>query len=360
MASVSTTTKSGVTTKRAAGSKSAAPGKIIGKATPAADVGEAVSTAKKTARPKVTPVRPAIFKIETVHEKHRYLKLLVYGDFGCGKTWLVSTAADVEGMRDVLMIDAEAGDMTLAGDGGKHHFDEIDTVRVTNYKEVSAVVDFLGTHCRLRVEIEEAKSQEAGQDAFDKLVALEAKFKDVDVSEIKTPRMYRTVIVDSLAEVESFCMYQLLGITDLTGLDEEVDAEEWSEYKKLNSMIQRMIRGLRNLPMHMLMTCPSKYMQDEKKRMLYTPAMTGQLSRKVQGFMDVVGYLVMGVPESDEAPIPRTLFVQPVKGQRFAAKCRFSTFKGSFFNDTTMGKILETVGLTSSITPKPKSKKGSK
>ncbi|KKK71029.1 hypothetical protein LCGC14_2918040, partial [marine sediment metagenome] len=261
------------------------------------------------------------------------------------------------------MIDAEAGDLTLAGDEGKHRFDEIDTVRVTNYKEVSAVVDFLKTHCRLRVEIEEGeyggKDLEPGESALDKLRALEAKFKDVDVSEIKTPRMYRTIIVDSLAEVESFCMYQLLGITELTGLDEEVAAEEWSEYKKLNSMIQRMIRGLRNLPMHMLMTCPSKYMQDEKKRMLHTPAMTGQLSRKVQGFMDVVGYLVMGVPESEEAQIPRTLYVQPVKGQRFAAKCRFSTFKGSYFNNAIMEKILDEVGLIKTTKPKP-SKKGTK
>lgn len=351
MATTPAVTKSAITKKKAP--------KVIGKAISTKTAGS--PSTKETTRPKVTPVRPPVFKIETVHKKHRYLKLLVYGDFGCGKTWLVSTSADIVEMRDVLMIDAEAGDLTLAGDEGVHNFGDIDTVRVTNYKEVSAVVDFLKTHCRLRVEIEEAISQEQGQDAFDKLKALEARFKDVEVSEIKTPRMYRTVIVDSLAEVESFCMYQLLGVTELTGLDEEVAAEEWSEYKKLNSMIQRMIRGLRNLPMHMLMTCPSKYMQDEKKRMLYTPAMTGQLSRKVQGFMDVVGYLVMGVPESEEAPIPRTLYVQPVKGQRFAAKCRFSSFKGSFFNNTTMGKILETVGLSPPTKPKPKpSKKGSK
>ncbi len=357
MATAPTTTKPAITKgpKKAVSEK--AP-KVIGKAVSTTPAGS--TTTRETTRPKVTPVRPPAFKIETVHKKHRYLKLLVYGDFGCGKTWLVSTSADIDGMRDVLMIDAEAGDLTLAGDEGKHRFGDIDTVRVTNYKEVSAVVDFLKTHCRLRVEIEEGeyggKDLVPGESAFDKLRALEARFKGVEVSEVKEPRMYRTVIVDSLAEVESFCMYQLLGITELTGLDEEVAAEEWSEYKKLNSMIQRMIRGLRNLPMHMLMTCPSKYMQDEKKRMLYTPAMTGQLSRKVQGFMDVVGYLVQGVPESEEAPIPRTLYVQPVKGQRFAAKCRFSTFKGSFFNNTTMGKILETVGLIETTKPKPKPK----
>lgn len=326
--------------------------KAIGKAvsTKTAAVA-AASTAKETTRPKVTPVRDPAFKIEAVTQKKRYLKLLVYGDHGCGKTWLVSTSAAVLEMQDVFMIDAEAGDLTLVDDKGAHNFSDIDTARVKTYKQVAAVVEFLKTHCRLRLEVEEDK-----EGALEKLTALEAKFRGVEPSNISKPRMYRTVIVDSLGEVESFCMYQLLGITGLTALDEEVATEEWAEYKKLNSMIKRLIRDLRNLPMHMLMTCPAKYSQDEKKRMLYTPAMTGQLSRQVQGFVDVVGYLIMGVAESDEAPIPRTLYVQPVKGQRFAAKCRFSSYKGSFFNNTTMGTIMETVGLSLSIKPKPKPK----
>ncbi len=335
--------------------------KVIGKAVPAE---KRTDTTKDPARPKVTAVRPPTFRIETAHTKARYIKLLVYGEYGCGKTRLASTSIGVPGMCDVLMIDAEAGDMTLMDDTSKFKFEDINTVLVQNFKQVAHVQEFLKTHCRLREEIEHGdyagRDLESGESAEDKLRALEARFKDVDVSEIETPMRYRTVIIDSLTEVEQYCMYQLLGVTELTRLDEEVASAEWTEYKKNHSMIQRLVRGFRDLPMHVLFTCAAQYAQDETKKMLYAPALTGKLSRQVQGFMDVVGYLQTLPAESEEAPIPRRLYVQPVKGRRFAAKCRFSSFQGSYFDNATMGTILETVGLSSSITPKSKPKKGTK
>ncbi len=319
-----------------------------------------VSVKSPTGQKKSTVVqaqRPPSFKIETVHTKARYFKGLFYGEYGAGKTRLVSTAVGVPEMNDILLIDAEAGDMTLMDDLEDFAFDRIDTINVTNYKQVAAVQEFLKTHCRLREEVSSSLNKVSGLDelsATEKLIVLEARFKGVEPKDIKAPKMYRTVIIDSLTEVESMCMYQLLGITDVTRLDEEVASAEWSEYKKQNAMIQRLIRGFRNLPMHVLVTSASQYTQDETKKMLYTPSLTGKLSRQVQGFMDVVGYLVTGQAETENDPLPRRLYVQPVKGQRFAAKCRFSAFKGSSFKDPTMGTILETVGLSSAISPKQK------
>ncbi len=307
----------------------------------------------------VTPQRPPSFKIETVHTKARYFKFLTYGEYGSGKTRLVSTAVGVPEMNDVIMIDAEAGDMTLMDDLQEFAFDDIDTILVKSYKQVAAVQLFLKQHCRLREEIDHgpyAGEDLAGPSATEKIIELEARFKGVEVDDIKIHKMYRTVIIDSLSEVESMCMYQLLGITDVTRLDEEVASAEWAEYKKQNAMIQRLIRGFRDLPMHVLITAASQYSQDEQKRMLYTPSLTGKLSRQVQGFMDVVGYLVTGQAETEKDPLPRRLFVQPTKGSRFSAKCRFSAFKGSSFDNPTMGTILETVGLSAAIASKSKAK----
>lgn len=322
--------------------------------TPSKPAAKAVSVKSPTAEKKgavVQPKRPPSFKIETVHTKARYFKFLTYGEYGCGKTRLVSTAVGVEEMNDILMIDAEAGDMTLMDDLSDFAFDKIDTILVKNYKQVAAVQGFLKTHCRLREEVDNSSDN---PEAFEKLVALEATFKGVEPEDITEPKMYRTVIIDSLSEVESMCMYQLLGITDVTRLDEEVASAEWAEYKKQNAMIQRLIRGFRDLPMHVLITSASQYSQDEQKRMLYTPSLTGKLSRQVQGFMDVVGYLITGQAETEKDPLPRRLYVQPTKGSRFSAKCRFSAFKGSYFDNPTMGTILETVGLSSAISPKAK------
>ncbi len=307
-------------------------------------------TTKEAARPKVTPLRPPAFKIETSHTKSRYLKGLFYGDHGVGKTRLVATSSGVPEMRDVFMIDAEAGDMTLEdmGEKDKFRFGDIDITRITTFAQVASVQEFLKTHCRLR---EEGNTEG--------LRALEARFKGVEPSDIDEPRRYRTVILDSLGEIESLLIYQLLGVTVNTALDEEIQAEEWAEYKKNNNMMKRMIREFRNLPVHLLVTCPEKYAQDENKKMQWTPALIGQLSRQARGPFDIVGYLQTGVAESEEAPLPRRLYVQPIKGKKFVAKCRFSSYTGAYFDDPTMGTIMETVGL-SSPTTQPKPKKGPK
>ncbi|KKL22035.1 hypothetical protein LCGC14_2439480, partial [marine sediment metagenome] len=247
---------------------------IIGKAAPKA-IGKAKAAADRKA--KVVAERPPAFKIETSHGKSRYFKGLIYGEHGAGKTRLVATSSGVPEMRDVFMIDAEAGDMTLEDMDEKDEFKfgDIDVVQVKSYKQVAAVQEFLKTHCRLRVEVEVGpyggKDLEPDKSAIDKLRALEARFKGVEPSDIDEPRRYRTLLLDSIGEVESLLIYQLLGVTELTSLDEEIQAEEWAEYKKNNNMIKRLVRELRNLPMHLLITCPAKYAQDEKKRMLYTP-----------------------------------------------------------------------------------------
>ncbi len=240
------------------------------------------------------------------------------------------------------MVDAESGDLTL--DSEEHNFRNIDHIRVTHYKQVARVYDFLKIHCKLR---------EDGN--IEKLKELEARFKGCEPGDIVNPRQYNTVIIDSLSEVETFCMYQLLGITIDTKVDEETATAEWTEYKRNHGMIQRLVRNLRDLPMNVLMTCARNYTQDEVKKFHYSPAMTGKLSSQVQGFMDMVGYLTMGQVEGDSGDAPRRLFVQP--GLKYDAKCRFSKFKKTYYDNPTMGSIFDSVGLSQTKQPqKPKEK----
>ena len=277
--------------------------------------------AEKTVR---TPVRPAAFKIVTPKHRKRHLKLLVYGGYGVGKTTLAGTASLVPSMQDVLLIDAESGDLSL------DQFEGIDAVQVSSYKEVSRGQEVLKVHCKARDEND-----------IEALCKIESHLRGVEVTE---PRKYNTVIVDSLAEVETYCMYQLLGVSDSTRLDEEVQSAEWSEYKRNHNMIKRLVRAFRDLPMNVIMTCPQNYIQDETKKQKYSPALTGKLSTQIQGFMDMVGYLVVGTAD-DEGRAPRRLYVQPSGSGRYDAKNRFASFKGNHFDDPTMQTILEQVGL---------------
>lgn len=291
------------------------------------------ATIGTTAQPK-SPIQTPLFKVETFESKERYLKLLIYGDYGVGKTFLAGSACDVPQMDDVLMISAEAGDLTLA------QHDNLDVISCRTYKQVARIQEYLKQHCAAREEGD-----------IDKLRTLEAIVRHCDEDKIGEPKQYRTVLMDSLTEVEEYCMYQLLGISDTTRLDEETASPEWAEYKRNHNMIKRLIRSYRDLPMHVIFTCAVSWTQDETKKYRYSPQMTGKLSSQIQGFMDMVGYLVIGNPVEEETKegvisiIPRRLFVQPGPSGKYNAKCRFPKFKGAYFDDPTMEMILDAVGL---------------
>jgi len=266
------------------------------------------------------------FRIETVQRRERFLKCLVYGTYGIGKTTLACTSLDIPSMRDVLIINAESGDLSV------DHMANLDAITVTDFRKLGQINEFLKQHCLARDDND-----------IEKLKAMEAHLRGVELSEIKKPRKYRTVVLDSLSELEAYCFNQLLGITPTTRLDEETQSAEWAEYKKNNTMILRVVRAFRDLPMNVIFTCGEKYNQDENKKYKYVPDMTGQLSKKVQGFMDMVGYYKMG--KSAEGVTLRRLYVSPSGAGKYDAKHRYQAFKGEYFDNPTIGSILKEVGL---------------
>lgn len=270
-------------------------------------------------------VKPPLFRIRTVQRRERYLKSLIYGNYGVGKTFLAGTALDVPAMNNVLLINAESGDLSI------DHLENLDEITITNFTALGQIHEFLRQHCAAR-----------DKDDVDKLIAMEAHLKMMDIKDIKEPRRYKTVIIDSLSEVEAYCFNQLLGVTDSTRLDDEVQSAEWAEYKKNNTMILRVVRAFRDLPLHVIFTAGEKYTQDETKKFKYVPDMTGQLAKKVQGFMDMVGYYVQG--RSGDV-VERRLYVMPSPTGRYDAKHRYQAFKGDHFVNPTMHSILKQVGL---------------
>ncbi len=276
--------------------------------------------------PKITPaIRPPSFRIEAVERRERHLKLLIYGNYGVGKTTLAASALQVPQMQDVLMISAEAGDLSVMDMKG------LDAITIKDFKALGQINEYLKQHCVARDE---------GNDK--RLKELEAAVRGVELAEIKKPKKYRTVIIDSLTEVEAYCFNQLLNITDATRLDEETQSSEWTEYKKNHTMMLRVVRAFRDLPMHVIFTAAEQYQQDETKKMKFSPDLTGKLSKKVQGFMDMVGYY-QAARKGEE--LARRLYVMPSPAGRYDAKHRYASYKGEFFNDPTIGTILKEVGL---------------
>lgn len=281
-----------------------------------------MAQASSTIKPAI---RPPAFRVEAVEHRERYLKLLIYGNYGVGKTTLAASALDVKSMQDVLIISAEAGDLSVMDMKG------LDAITITEFRALGQINEYLKQHCKARDDEDE-----------DRLKALEAAVRGVDAKNIKEPKHYRTVIIDSLSEVEAYCFNQLLSITDATRLDEEVQSSEWSEYKKNHTMMLRVVRAFRDLPMHVIFTAAEQHGQDETKKYKYAPDLTGKLSKKIQGFMDMVGYYQQARKGDN---IARRLYVMPSPAGRYDAKHRYATFKGEYFTDPTIGTILKEVGL---------------
>jgi len=269
------------------------------------------------------------FKITFPHEEKKYIKMLIYGDFGTGKTHLCGTAQDVKEMQNVLNIDAEGGNKVLANRG------DIPSIRVKKFSELSDIFEYLRAHCMFR-----------DTNNVEMLKASEAYFRGVDVKEINKPRIYNTVMIDSISEVARYCMYDLLGIdTDTIKLDAQLAQPEYKEWNALMEKIRLLIRKFRDLPMHTFFVASRQWDKDEQNRQLFTPNVQGKLANEIQGFMDHVGYYTLEKNEANE--VHRFLILQP--GKTYQAKNRFSKFTGVYIQDPIMNDIYELEVLNKSV-----------
>lgn len=285
----------------------------------------------------IAPVSAPPFQITPLKTEHRFIKCLFYGKFGDGKTSLAASAVDVAPMRDVLMVNAESGAMSVEEAEHIKNRDDIDQVRVTDFKTVAYIQEFLQAHCLAR----DSNNLERLQKLQGRIFGLpQDKWLEIkeDGEGLLRLRKYRTVIIDSLTEIDTFSMYQLLGIKVDMKLDQEMDVAQFAEFRKNNQMMQLLVRAYRDLAMNVILVASTQYVQDELKRMHWTPALTGKLSGQVQGFVDVVGFLQTGKPSEGSKDIPRRLYIQPV-GQ-FDAKSRMASFKDPYIDAPTMEKLM--------------------
>lgn len=339
-----------------------------------------VTTAAPATKPVVNdPTKPqtinqisaAPFQITPIRQSHRFFKGLFYGAYGTGKTSLAASAADVTGMDDVIMINAESGTMSVEEAEHIKNREYIDQIRCTDFSTVALAQDFLTAHCAARDNnkvdtlkllqyktfrhppalIEDGAEDDLWEPTteeptpIDKLTDKFVRINPITLQPEKLVkarlRRFRTCIVDSVNEIDTFSIYQQLGIKiDMKLDDAKTDnVAGWDEFRKNNQKMQLLVRAYRDLKMNVLMVTSAKFTQDENNIKHYAPALTGQLAYQIQGFVDVVGYLVNGKPtDKDEGNIPRRLWIQPVG--RFDAKCRISTYKKPYFDDPSMAKIM--------------------
>jgi hypothetical protein len=265
---------------------------------------------------------PALFHIKHPTLEAHYMKLLVYGEYGAGKTVLAATSDDVPEMRNVLYIDAEAGDLALSD---RPH---LDVVKINKYSQIAKIYEYLRWHCRFRdIDTPEARA---------KLAQLETQLKGTPVPNDR-PTLYHTVVIDSLTEVQTYLMYQLLGMDpDAWALDAVPQTAEWGDWRASSDMIQLLARQFRDLPMHVIVVLSEQEVED-RRQILRRINLPGKLSSRIQAFWDMVGYLATA--KDVDGNTQRRLYLR--KSDTFQAKHRFRRINVDYVDAPTIPKLLD-------------------
>lgn len=228
----------------------------------------------------------------------RYLKLLVYGRPGVGKTKLLGTAAD-DPATFPLLLDVEAGTMTLAG----HHSPDI--VPIRTWSQFNDVYNYLTT------EAEKAAK-------------------------------YKTIGFDSLTEMRKMQLGEVMRTVAATNASRDVDVPSQHEYTKVSGQIQKLVRYFRALPYHLVLTALEQESKNEATgEITVKPSLGDAAADAICGYMDVVGRLIVSQEgQGEQRVLTRHLVVQPMGN--YVAKDRSGKL-GLQVSNPTIPQIIKTI-----------------
>ena len=153
------------------------------------------------------------------------LKVLVYGQAGCGKTTLSKT------LPKPVVLSAEGGLLSLKDDN-------------IPYLEIKSMTDL--------------------HEAYEWV----SKSKD-----------YESVVLDSISEIAEVVLSH----------EKKINKDGRAAYGEMDVQLSEIIRAFRDLNMHVLMTAKLEKQQDEMGRMLYFPSLPGnKTAQKLPYFFDEV------------------------------------------------------------------------
>jgi len=139
---------------------------------------------------------------------------------------------------------------------------------------------------------------------------------------------YKTAVIDDVSE-----LYALQMEKEVKSSPHQLPVRR--DWMKVTLRVRRLLRQLKRLPVHLIVTCPEAVGQDAVSESLYrVPELPGKLARQVGRYFDVVGRLTVSATRS--GTIKRRLQVQPY--QHVTAKDR-SGILGTLVEDPTMATL---------------------
>lgn len=183
--------------------------------------------------------------LNTKETQQNKVKALIYGESGAGKTSLARTLG-----KGTLVISSEAGLLCLAGED----------------------IDY--------VDISKDDKGEVIRDPALRLAQLSDVFKFLYAE----PGKYKNVFVDGLTEISEIMIEALAAQFP----DRKDSFPMWGEYSK---RMRSIIKGFRDLPCNVFMTCVAEPDVDESKRRFMNFMVSGSIGKKLPQYFDEVFYL---------------------------------------------------------------------
>lgn len=248
------------------------------------------------------PTKSINLKIYQPKMEGYFLKMLIYGSNGVGKTTLAETANDCPVTSKALFVNIEGGVLSVI-------HKKPDVVDLKNFDQLEEIFWFLA----------------------------------------KSKHTYRTVIIDSLSELQLFNLDKIvaeqLNKPSSKGAKRDSLDDVWKEdYGKSTQELRRVTRQFRDLPMHVVFTCLDSFSMDSEGEEKVFPALTPKLRNSVMGYMDVVGYMYnqRSKDENGKEQIVRKMLCQNYG--KWSAKDRSPGGRlGLVLNDPTISVIMEKI-----------------
>lgn len=215
-----------------------------------------------------------------------YLKVLIYGQPGTGKTVFAASAPDP------LIIDIENGTTSLT------QFSHLRTIPVLPYKT--------------------SKTMEQVLVEFSK--------------EMPDSQQFQSLVIDSFSEFQKRVLDEQLQTNSGTARY----IPDMAAFNLNTNMLRAITARLRALQKHVVITAHVKEETDQLNRVTYRPDLTPKLSNSLIGLMDVVGYMQLKqVKENNQEKTIRELTLVPTKS--VIAKSRIG---GTVLIDPTFDDLL--------------------
>jgi hypothetical protein len=196
--------------------------------------------------------------ISPIRDKPQYMKALLYGKPGVGKTTLVAQAQKIPGMTPVLFMTPDQA--------------EADTLRkVAPDAQVAFIRRF---------------SQ------FDQIYKAAAKLAGAGV-----PIPFNTFVIDTGTEAQKLSMNDIMAQLLISGRpgggEVNFDVPSMREWGESISQMRTLFRHFRDLPVNLLVTCHEAEAKDNRSINWIVPDLPGKLKNQVCGMFSNVFYLAV-------------------------------------------------------------------